>query len=255
MKRKSRKKWLLVMAVIFLVVMTAKSFGQESKESPVLPYLQNGDRFLEQGKFKEALGEYQKALSLDPNNQYAQFQVKQIQQKTGLGGDEGQYEMLPPRDYSKISYELGPVFKDPLNNFSIRPPKGWSVDNTDPNFTVKLTEPYAESFIFIKVVHTPNPVLVNYQFRDQVEALVKKLLEQIPGAALRYCNFEKFHDDTVLRTDIIFKTGPNKSLVSTRYISDINRVVIVSWVCQEKLFYTFRPWVESSIASLNLNPR
>jgi len=254
-KRKSMRKWLRVMAFVFLAALAANSFGQEAKESPVLPYLQNGDRFFEQGKFKEALGEYQKALSLDPDNKYAQFQIKQIQDKTGLGAEEGQYELLPPRDYSKITFELGPVFKDQVNNFALRPPKGWGVDNSDPNFTVKLTEPYSESYIFIKVVPTSNPVLVNYPFRDQVEALVKKLLDQVPGAALRYCNFERFHDDTVLRTEILFKTGPNKSLISTRYISDINRVVIVSWVCQEKLFYTFRPWVESSIATLNLNPR
>jgi len=229
--------------------------GQVTGQSPALPYLQNGDRFYEQGKYKEALAEYQKALSLDPKNQYAQFQIGQIQKKTGIGMEPGAYEILPPRDYSKLSYELGPYYKDPVNSFAIKYPKGWSLDNTDPNFTAKFIEPYSEAYIFVKVIPAAELVLINYEFRDQVEAEIKKLLEQVPGASLRYCNFEKFLNDTALKTEIVFKTGPNNSLIGTRYISDINRLILVSYVCQEKLFFTFRPLLESSIATLNLNPR
>lgn len=252
---KAKAKIAAALAGLCLIIAAGSVQSQAPQANPATPYLQNGDRFFEQGKYREALAEYQKALSMDPKNAYAQFQVQQIQNKTGMAAGEDQYELLPARDYSKVTFELGPVYKDVINNFSIRPPKGWGVDNSDPNFTVKLTEPYSEAYILVKVIPTRNPMLINYEFRDSMETMMKRMLEQVPASALRYCNFERFREDTVLRTEIIFKTGPNKSLIETRYISDINRVLIVSWVCQENLFYTWRPVVESSIATLNLAPR
>jgi tetratricopeptide (TPR) repeat protein len=246
---------LKALAVGFILLVVARASLHSQEQSPAFPYVQNGNRFFDQGKYKEALGEYQKAFSLDPNNNWVKYQIQQIQNKTGMSVGPEEYEILPPRDYSKLTFELGPVYKDVVNNYSIRPPKEWAVDNTDPNFSIKFTEPYSEAFIFVKVIPTKDPVMINYEFRDKMEALTRKLLEQVPASALRYCNFEKFQDDTVLRTEILFKTGPNKSLIGTRYISDINRMVIVSWVCQEKLYFTFRPLLESSISTLNLNPR
>lgn len=246
---------ILSLAIICIIIFSPwSSFSQKAGLNPALPYLQAGDRFFEQGKYKEALAEYQKALNIDPNNQYAKFQIEQIKSKTGIGLKvEPNFEVLPPRDYSKISYELGPYYKDPINKFAIRYPKKWLVDNSDPDFAVKFIEPYSEAFLFIKVIPTPEFVLINYQFRDHIEKLIKELLSQIPDARLRYCNFEKFKNDTVLRVEILFKAGKNLAIITTRIISDIDRIIIISWVCQEKLYYTFQPWVESSIATLKLS--
>jgi tetratricopeptide (TPR) repeat protein len=239
------------MALLILLAPGRQLFGQSDA---AVAFIQNGDRLSDQKKYREALAEYQKALSVDPDNQYAKFQIDQIQNKVGMGAGQDRYETLPPRDYSKINFSLGPAYKDSSDNFSIRYPAGWTVDSADPNFSVKFTEPYSEVFIFIKVIPTSDPVLVNFQFRDQVENQIKKIIPQVPGANLKYCNFDKFQNDTSLRTEILFKTGPNRSIITTRYISDITRIFMVSWVCQEKLFYTFRPWAESSIATLNLHP-
>jgi tetratricopeptide (TPR) repeat protein len=245
------KKFGVMIMLGFAVLAVLRAYGQEGGENPAIPYIQNGDRLFEAKKYKEAVAEYQKALAIDPNNQYAKFQAEQIQYRT----PDRLPDTIPVRDYSKINFTLGPTYTDPSGNFSIRYPAGWQVDSADPNFNVKFTEPYSEVFIFIKVLPSPEPVLVNFQFRDQVEDQVKKLMPQIPGASLKYCNFDKFQNDTSLRTEIFFKAGPNRSIITTRYISDVSRILMVSWVCQEKLYYTFRPWAEAAISTLNLHPR
>lgn len=255
MKDRIKKFGRLFLAALFLAAAGGEILGQTADQNSALPYIQNGDRLFEQAKYRDALAEYQKAISMDPGNKYVKFQLEQIQNKTGVRLDAGRYEILPPRDYSKINYVLGPVYKDPVNNFAIRYPNGWAIDNSDPNFSVKFTEPFSEAFVFIKVIPSSEPVLVNFQFRNQVEEQIKKIIPQIPGATLKYCNFDKFQNDTALRTEIIFMAGPNRTIITTRFISDVSRILMVSWVCQEKLYYTFRPWAESSIATLNLHAR
>ncbi len=235
-----------------ILILSGTLFAQTSS-SPAYPYLRAGDRFFEQGKYQEALAEYEKALQVEPDNQYAQFQIQQIKEKTGVGlKPEPGFELLPFRDYSQISYELGPYYKDPVNNFAIRYPKEWLLDNSDESFTVKFIEPYSEAFLFIKVLPTPKPVIINYQFRDRVEELARNLLKQIPDSALRYCSFERFKNDTVLRVEIVFKAGKNRALIVTRLLSDIDRLIIIGWVCQEKLVPIFEPWLEKALASLKL---
>ena len=251
MKAKIKNRGFLALALLFLLAPGLQVFGQGDA---ALTFISNGDRLNDQNKYREALAEYQKALSYDPENAYAKFMIERISNKIGVGPNDRLGETLPARDYSKINFSLGPVYRDSVNNFAIRYPLGWAIDNSDPNFSVKFTEPYSEVFIFIKVIPSPEPVLVNFQFRDQVEEQIKKLIPQIPGASLKYCNFDKFQNDTSLRTEILFKAGANRTIITTRYISDVTRVFMVSWVCQEKLYYTFRPGAESSIATLNLHP-
>jgi len=164
-------------------------------------------------------------------------------------------QYLPARDYSKISYELGPYYKDPINKFAIRYPKGWLIDNTGPVFNVKFIDPYYEAFIFVRVIPISEPMPISYSFKDRIESLIKELLKQFPGAGLRYCNFEKFQEDTALRTQILFNAGANRVLVHTLFIYDIDRIIVLSWVSEERLFHTFRPWTESAIGSLILNPQ
>jgi len=243
----------LILVIVLLLWPAGNEFGQVGK-SPAQPYIAAGDKLYEQGKLKEALSAYEQALQLDPKNQYASFQIIQINIKLS-SGEKPIANALPARDYSRITYELGPYYKDPVNRFAIRPPKGWMIDNSDPNFNVKFIDPYNEAFIFVKVIPTPSPVHISYEFQSQIENLVKNIAAQIPNARLKYCNFEKLIDETVLRVEVHYQAGSNNIIINARMITELERVVMVTWVCKERLFIYFRPGLESSVATINLNPR
>jgi hypothetical protein len=253
--KRSKLKNIVKLTAAALVLLIAGALFSQQGSDPALPYLQNGDRFLEQGKYKEALVEYQKALGLSPNNQYARTQVSQLKEKLGLADDNAQVEILPPRDYSKLSVELGPYYKDAANKIAIKYPKGWSIDNGDPSFDVKFIETFSEAYIFVKVVPMNEALAMNTQFKTRMQAVAASLAKSVPNSTVRYCNFEKLGNLTALRTEILFKAGPNNALIVCRLIPDNNRIIIVSYVCQEKLYYTFRPLLESSVGTLTLNPR
>ncbi len=253
MRRNKGKLRLALLAVIALGIAFGNSSGQALK-SPAQPYLEAGDRLYEQGKLKESLSAYEQALAIDPKNQYASFQIIQVNVRLS-SGENAAPGALPARDYSKVSRELGPYYKDPLNKIALRPPAGWLIDNSDPRFQVKFIDPHYEAFVFVKVIPTPKPVSIGYELQTRVENLVKNLAAQIPNASLKYLNFERLVDETVLRVEVHYQAGPNLIIINTRLITDLQRVVIVTWVCPERVFIYFRPLLESSVATVTLTPQ
>ncbi len=247
------KMLMLLLLPLILLVPGRLGLGQNPPQNPAAPFIEAGDRLYEQGKLKEALTAYEQALQADPKNQYVAFQILSINVKLNTG--EKPVGPLPGRDYSKIVYELGPFYKDPVNKFALKYPKGWTIDNNDPYFNVKFMDPYYEAFIFVKAIPTPTAVVIGYEFQAQIESLVKDLAAQIPGVSLKYNNFEKLVNETVLRTEVHYRAGSNAVIINARFLADLDRLVIVAWVCPEKSFFTFRPWLEPSVASITLNPR
>lgn len=248
-------KIIFLVLGIFLFFKPGESqFAQTPLKSPAQPYIEAGDRLYEQGKLKEALSAYEQALAIEPKNQYVSFQIIRINVKLA-SGENPITEAIPSRDYTKISRELGPYYKDSVNKFAIKYPVGWLVDNSDPYFNLKLIDPYYEAFIFIKSVPTPQPLQISYEFQSQVESLVKNIVAQVPGARLGYCNFEKLLDQTVLRVEVIYQAGQNIIVINSRVLIELDRAVIVTWVTQEKLLPYFRVLLESSVATITLNPQ
>jgi len=260
---------LSLIAVCLSGTQAARPAGPPSVSDAINVYLRNGDQFYREGKYQYALYEYEKVLKLDPNHLYAQTQVKALRSQLGLepaqpkGTDkatpapamvppEGNWPILPPRDYSKITTALDPPFSSGKHGFSIRPPAGWWVDQYSKNYVVKFTDSNYEAFIFVDVIPVPGAVEVDSAFRQLVEQKTKSVEDSIGGFHPDYQNYTTFQGKTAFETRATFLAGLNTVRLHVLYVPAAGRIFQITSVCEDRLARFWSVIFETSIATFTL---
>ena len=238
--------------------------AQPAAADAIKTYLKNADQFYREGKYQYALSEYQKVLDLDPNHLYAQTQVTALRRQLGLeptppegsnkaapapalAPGEGNWPVLPARDYTKITTALDSPFVSGQHGFSIRPPAGWWVDQYGKKYAVKFTDPNYEAFIFVDVIPVKGNVEVDSAFRKFVEQKTKSIEDSIGGFHPDYQNFTTFQGKSAFETRATFLAGPNTVRLSMLYLPAPGKVYQITSVCDDRLA---RFWSQIFAASL-----
>jgi len=243
--------------------------AQPTSGDAVKTYVKNADQFYREGKFEFALAEYQKVLDFDPNNLYAQAQVTALRRQLGLEPtppagsdkatpnpsmvpDQGNWPVLPPRDYSKITTALDAPFVSSQHGFSIRPPAGWWVDQYDKKHAVKFRDPNYEAFLFVDVIPVKGNVEADAAFRKFVEQKIKSIEDSIAGFHPDYQNFTNFMGKTSFETRATFLAGPNTVRLHVLYVPAPGKVFQITSVCDDRLARFWSQIFAASLATFTL---
>ncbi len=237
-------------------------------DDPVAAAIRNGDKFMSFGSYKEAIKEYDKALRLDPDNSYARQQKTQCQDRMKLQSREldqldksyqkssnsssNSSRYLPPRNYKSISHALDTPVVDYESGFSIRPPADWVIDKDDSDFTMKISDPGQEAFIFIDVIYFETDVIIDKDFRKFLEQKNRSVKGSVNSYFIEQYRSTNFKGKDAIESKVKFMAGNNVINMNIIYFVSGRKLFMITTICQRRLDKFWDPLFKKSLLTFSI---